>query len=86
MNKLIRIGVPIFDLHKKFLHNANSLRNGINDLITDVSEDFHRPVQAGPRTLLAGSITSQANKDLEKGSLIVEPRDFYNLKTFSATV
>ena len=38
MNKLIRIGVPIFDLNKKFLHNDNSLRNGINDLITDVSE------------------------------------------------
>ncbi len=38
MNKLIRIGVPIFDLNKKFHHNDNSLRNGINDLITDISE------------------------------------------------
>lgn len=38
MNKLIRIGIPIFDLSKKFLHNDNSLKNGINDLITDVSE------------------------------------------------
>ena len=38
MNKLIRIGIPIFDLSRKFLHNDNSLRNGINDLITDVSE------------------------------------------------
>jgi ribonucleoside-triphosphate reductase (formate) len=38
MNKLIRIGIPIFDLSKKFLHNDNLLKNGINDLITDVSE------------------------------------------------
>ncbi len=38
MNKLIRIGIPIFDLSKKFLHNDNSLKNGINDLITDISE------------------------------------------------
>lgn len=38
MNKLTRIGIPIFDLSKKFLHNDNSLKNGINDLITDVAE------------------------------------------------
>ena len=38
MNKLIRIGIPIFDLSKKFLHNDNSLKNGMNDLITDVAE------------------------------------------------
>lgn len=38
MNKLTRIGIPIFDLSKKFLHNDNLLKNGINDLITDVAE------------------------------------------------
>lgn len=39
MNKLIRVGIPIFDLDKMLNNSSNSLRNGINDLIIEISRD-----------------------------------------------
>lgn len=39
MNKLIRIGIPIFDLGKKLNNSDNSLKNGINDLIVSISNN-----------------------------------------------
>lgn len=39
MNKLIRVGIPIFDLDRTLNNSNNSLRNGINDLIIDISKN-----------------------------------------------
>jgi len=39
MNKLIRVGIPIFDLYKTLNNSNNSLRNGINDLIIEISKN-----------------------------------------------
>ncbi|HKR74304.1 MAG TPA: anaerobic ribonucleoside-triphosphate reductase [Candidatus Nitrosocosmicus sp.] len=39
MNKLIRVGIPIFDLDRTLNNSNNSLRNGINDLIIDISNN-----------------------------------------------
>ena len=38
MNKLIRIGIPIYDLSKKLNNNTGLLNNGINDVIIDISK------------------------------------------------
>lgn len=38
MNKLIRIGIPIYDLNKKLNNNTGLLNNGINDVIVDISK------------------------------------------------
>jgi ribonucleoside-triphosphate reductase len=38
MNKLIRLGIPIYDLSKKLNNNAGLLNNGINDVIIDISK------------------------------------------------
>ena len=37
LNKLIRIGIPIYDLNKKLNNTDGSLFNGINDIVTDIS-------------------------------------------------
>jgi len=37
-NKLIRIGIPIYDLNKKLSNTDGLLFNGINDIITDISK------------------------------------------------
>ncbi len=39
MNRLIRVGIPIFDLDKTLNNSNNSLRNGISDLIIDISKN-----------------------------------------------
>ena len=39
MNKLIRVGIPIFDIDKTLNNSNNTLRNGINDLIIDISKN-----------------------------------------------
>jgi len=39
MNRLIRVGIPIFDLDKMLNNSNNSLRNGISDLIIDISKN-----------------------------------------------
>ena len=38
MNKLIRLGIPIYDLNKKLNNNTGLLNNGINDVIVDISK------------------------------------------------
>jgi ribonucleoside-triphosphate reductase (formate) len=38
MNKLIRIGIPIYDLNKKLNNNTGLLNNGINDVVIDISK------------------------------------------------
>ncbi|MBA3750186.1 MAG: helix-turn-helix domain-containing protein [Nitrosopumilus sp.] len=38
MNKLIRVGIPIYDLNKKLNNNSGLLNNGINDVIIDISK------------------------------------------------
>ncbi|MDQ3971772.1 MAG: ATP cone domain-containing protein, partial [Thermoproteota archaeon] len=38
MNKLIRIGIPIYDLNKKLNNNTGLLNNGINDIVIDISK------------------------------------------------
>lgn len=38
MNKLIRLGIPIYDLNKKLNNNAGLLNNGINNVIIDISK------------------------------------------------
>lgn len=40
MNRLIRVGIPIFDLDKTLNNSNNSLRNGISDLIIDISKNI----------------------------------------------
>jgi ribonucleoside-triphosphate reductase (formate) len=37
MNKLIRLGIPVYDLDKK-LNNNGLLNNGINDIVIDISK------------------------------------------------
>ena len=38
MNKLIRLGIPIYDLNKKLNNNTGLLNNGINNVIIDISK------------------------------------------------
>ncbi len=38
MNKLVRIGIPIYDLNKKLNNNTGVLNNGINDVVIDISK------------------------------------------------
>jgi ribonucleoside-triphosphate reductase (formate) len=38
MNKLIRLGIPIYDLNKKLNNNTGMLNNGINNVIIDISK------------------------------------------------
>ncbi len=40
MNKLIRVGIPFFDLDKKLNNSDNSLKNGINDLVVNISKNI----------------------------------------------
>ena len=38
MNKLIRLGIPVYDLNKKLNNNNGLLNNGINDIVVDISK------------------------------------------------
>lgn len=39
MNKLIRVGISTYDLNKKLLNGDNLLKNGVNDLLMNISTD-----------------------------------------------
>lgn len=39
VNKLIRIGVPIFDLNRKLKNSDDRLKNGIHDLVVNLSQE-----------------------------------------------
>jgi hypothetical protein len=38
MNKLIRLGIPVYDLNKKLDNNDGLLNSGINDIVVDISK------------------------------------------------
>lgn len=39
MNKLIRVGVPVFDLNRKLKNSDDALKNGIHDLVINLSQE-----------------------------------------------